>query len=272
MIRVTDLSYQYRGNKTPTLSGISLTVKDGEVVALVGQNGSGKSTLGRLIAGIYKIQSGTVAIGDQQFDKKSSQLCPEVAIVFQNPENQIIFSRVDDEIGFSLQGLDQAEIEQRITMALAQVGMSDYRDQDLYNLSLGQKQRIVIAEALARHPKYLILDEPTTMIDSQGKEEIYQLILQLKKQGYTIICITNLADEMLLADRTLILADGHITAEIKRSDLIKKSRLLAKYQIHQPTLLKILSALKRQGLEITPRDWTVAELARQIAKVAHADR
>lgn len=178
MIKVSHLSYSYPGNSHPTLEDISFEVKDSEVIALVGQNGSGKSTIGRLIAGILKLQKGSVQIDDRIYSK-SDGLRGNVGIVFQNPENQIIFNRIDDEISFALGDLASNEIEQRIQNSLKQVGMNEFRNQDLYSLSLGQKQRIVLAEALARRPKYLILDEPTTMIDSQGKEKIYQLILSL---------------------------------------------------------------------------------------------
>lgn len=163
-----------------------------------------------------------------------------------------------------------AEVDERITESLQQVGMAKFRNQDLYSLSLGQKQRIVLAEALARRPKYLILDEPTTMIDSQGKEKIYQIIRKLKAKGYTIVCITNLADEILLADRTLILHQGKIAADIKRADLVKRASLLIEYNIHLPTLLQILVDLKQHHLDLSLKDFTVAELVDSICqKVQH---
>lgn len=266
MIKLSHLSYQYRDNNKPTLADINLTIDDGEVIALVGQNGSGKSTLGRLIAGILPLQTGYIEIDEKKYDRHNTKLRKDLGIVFQNPENQIIFNRIDDEISFALQDLSPEEIEQRTTIALRQVGMSKYRTQDLYSLSLGQKQRIVIAEALARQPKYLILDEPTTMIDSQGKQEIYQLIRKLKHKGYTIVCITNLADEILLADRTLILANGKIRAEIPRAKLIESTGLLDKYHIHQPTLLQILSELDQRGINLDLDDFTITDFADQTAR------
>lgn len=135
---------------------------------------------------------------------------------------------------------------------------------DLYTLSLGQKQRIMIAEILAKKPKYIILDEPTTMIDSEGKEAIYKIIRKLKKQGYGVICITNLADEILLADRTLILNNGTIEAEIKKDELIKKAYLLEKFNIRQPTLLKILTELNKNKIKIDLKEFTVDELVKDL--------
>ncbi len=272
MLEISDLSYKYRGNPRLILDGVSFSVKEGEVVALVGQNGSGKSTIGRLIAGILKLQSGTISIDNHKIDKKSNKVSNQVGIVFQNPENQIIFDRVEDELGFALQDLPPAEVKSRISAALKEVGMSDCPEAGLYSFSLGQKQRIVIAEALARRPKYLVLDEPTTMIDSEGKEAIYDLIRRLRKSGHTIICITNLADEILLADRTLVLEDGKIVAEIKRPELIKKAHLLQKHHIHLPTLLQILAGLRRQGITLELDDFTVAELTHKIKAELHGRR
>ena len=118
----------------------------------------------------------------------------------------------------------------------------------------------MIAEILAKNPKYIILDEPTTMIDSYGKEKIHDIILDLKQKGYTIICITNLSDEILLADRTLILDNGEIVAEIKKEELIDKYAILEKYGIKIPTLLNILVKLKTEGIDLRVEDFSVAEL------------
>lgn len=118
----------------------------------------------------------------------------------------------------------------------------------------------MIAEILAKNPKYIILDEPTTMIDSQGKEKIYEIIQNLKKQGYTVICITNLADEILLADRTYILADGKIVQEIPKEDLVEQAKIFQKFGIQEPTLLKILLALKSEGIQIELQNYSITEL------------
>ena len=142
--------------------------------------------------------------------------------------------------------------------------MLQVKEQDLYNLSLGQKQRVMIAEILAKNPKYIILDEPTTMIDSLGKDKIYQIIKSLKQQGYTLICITNLADEILLADRTLILENGNLVAEIKKEELVNKAREIEKHDIKLPTLLEILCKLNEKGKKINLQDYTVEELVEKL--------
>lgn len=261
MIRVENVFFKYKGNDYNTLNGLNFSVNDGEIIAIVGKNGSGKSTIGKLISGITKLKDGKIIIDDLDISKcKNPSLIREkVGIVFQNPENQIIFNSIYDELSFSLKNLKKLEIDNRINTALEQVGMSDFKNYDLYSLSLGQKQRIMIAEVLAKKTKYIILDEPTTMIDSQGKEKIYEIIKSLKKQGYTIICITNLADEILLADRTLVLDNGKIVYEIGKKDLVNKSYMLNEFGIKEPTLLKILSELNENGIKLELDEFSVSE-------------
>ena len=208
MIKVENVSFKYKNSDKKILDNLNFEVKDGEIIVIVGQNGSGKSTIGKLISGIIKLKQGNITVDDLMIKDKKVQ--DKIGIVFQNPENQIIFNNIYDELSFSLKGLEKSEIERRIENSLQQVGMLEYKNNDLYSLSLGQKQRIMIAEVLTKKPKYIIFDEPTTMIDSEGKESIYQIIANLKDEGYTIICITNLADEILIADRTLILQNGKI--------------------------------------------------------------
>lgn len=262
MIKVENVSFKYKNSNCNVLDGLDFSVNDGEIIAIVGQNGSGKSTIGRLLTGINKIKNGRIIIDDLDISKSKDFdiIRDKVGIVFQNPENQIIFNNIYDEISFSLKSLDKIEVQSRIDDALKQVGMLEYKTSDLYSLSLGQKQRIVIAEVLAKKPKYIIFDEPTTMIDSYGKEMIYEIIKNLKSQGYTIICITNLADEILLADRTLILNNGKIACEIDKNDLIDKSPYLEKFGIQEPTLLKILTGLKKNGIDLNLNDFSVSDL------------
>ena len=125
----------------------------------------------------------------------------------------------------------------------------------------------MIAEILARKPKYIFLDEPTSMIDSKGKEEIYEIIKSLKKEGYTIICITNNADEILIADRTLILSDGHIVNEISRKELTEKFNIFKEFDIKEPTILQILSRLKENNINIDLQDFTADELVTKLKEI-----
>ncbi len=269
MIKVENVNFKYKGTEKNTLNNLNFTVNDGEIIAIVGQNGSGKSTIGKLIAGIIKLKSGKILIDNLDVSNKKDypKIINNVGIVFQNPENQIIFNNIHDELSFCLKDLDNVEINNRIESALKKVNMLEYKDKELYSLSLGQKQRIVIAEILAKNPKYIILDEPTTMLDTQGKEQIHEIISSLKKQGYTIICITNLADEILLADRTLILNNGTIVEEIKKEELSSKVDILRKYNIKEPMLLKLQLELKKNGINIDLTDYSVEEFSDKIKEM-----
>lgn len=266
MIRLENVSFKYK-ESNQILNNLSFNIHDGEIVAIVGKNGSGKSTIGKLIAGILKLKQGNIFIDDLDIKKNQKEIRNKVGIVFQNPENQIIFNSIEDELSFALKDLSKQEVDKRITDALKKVDMLDFKGKDLYNLSLGQKQRIMIAEILAKNPKYLIFDEPTTMIDSIGKEKIYQIIKSLKEQGYTIICITNLADEILLADRTLVLEQGKIALEIKKEELVEKAKELRKYEIKLPTILEILVELQKAGMQINTKDYTIQELVSYLVTV-----
>lgn len=262
MIKVENVSFKYKNSKKNILDNLNFEVNNGEIIAIVGKNASGKSTIGKLLSGIIKLKKGRIIIDDLDISKRKNYnlINDKVGIVFQNPENQIIFNSIYDELSFSLKNLEKQEIEERINYALEQVDMIDKKEEDLYTLSLGQKQRIMIAEILAKKPKYIILDEPTTMIDSKGKEKIYQIIKKLKDQGYTIICITNISDEILLADRVLILNDGKIEHVIEKKDLVEKSNILKKFEIKEPTILKILVELKKCGINLELNEFSVNEL------------
>ena len=196
----------------------------------------GKSTLGKLIAGLEKPSKGLVQIDElKTADKKNFlEIRKKVGVVFQNPENQILFSNVKDDIEFALRNLNLSNSEDRIENALKKVDMSKFINSDAYELSLGQKQRLTIAEAIAINSKYIVLDEPTAMIDPLGKEAIYKIIKELKKQGYTIIYITNIIDEILMSDKILLLEDGRIVKTFMKQEILNNIEELKKYKIKIP--------------------------------------
>lgn len=268
MIKIENITYRYKKGKD-ILKNINLEIQDKETVVVMGKNGSGKSTLGKLLSGIMKPKAGKILMDDLDITKKENkeELRRKVGIVFQNPENQIIFNNIEDEVSFALKDLEKEEIEKRIKDSLQIVGMEDKVEEDLYELSLGQKQRVVISEVLAKQPKYIIFDEPTTMIDSKGKEKIYDIVEKLKKEGYTIIYITNVAEEMLLADRIILLNEGEIVAKIKKEELMDSLEILEQYDIKIPLILEMIKRLRQAGIKIDINDYTIDELVTQIKEL-----
>lgn len=223
MFTAENLSFRYRGAKTPVFSNLNFQIKNGEFVVFVGQNGSGKSTLARLLAGITPLQKGCLKIDDEIYLKRQNakHLRQKVGIVFQNPDNQIIFSNLRDELSFTLRNLPQKEVDARIKSVLRRVGMAKYENTNLYELSPGQKQRIVIAEILAKSPEYIVLDEPTAMLDPSGKAKIRDILKNLRAQGTTVLLFTNVAEEIPLADRAFMLKNGTFLQETSPAKIME---------------------------------------------------
>jgi energy-coupling factor transport system ATP-binding protein len=269
MIKIENVTYRYKRGKD-IVKEINLTIEEKETVVIMGKNGSGKSTLGKLISGIIKAKEGKILIDDLVVgDKKNKEeVRKRVGIVFQNPENQIIFNKIKEEVSFALKGLSQEEIDQRVQMSLEKVNMADKIEEDLYELSLGQKQRVIIGEVLAKQPKVIVLDEPTTMIDSKGKEEIYHIVENLKKEGYTIVYITNVAEEMLLADRIIVLNEGKIVAEVKKDEIIDKLEIFRQYDIKLPLVIEMVEKLRQEGIDMNLSDYSMDELIKKIKEMA----
>ena len=170
MIKLENLDFKYK-NSDYILKNVNLNINEGECVSIIGNNGVGKSSLAKLIAGIAKPTSGKIYVDEIDTSSKKDfyNLRKKVGIVFQNPDNQIIFNNVYDDIAFALKNLNLEDIDLRVRDSLKKVKMEEYINSETYELSLGQKQRITIASVLAVNPKYIILDEPTTMIDSVRK-------------------------------------------------------------------------------------------------------
>lgn len=171
-------------------------------------------------------------------------------IVFQNPENQIIFNDVHDDICFALDNLGMDNKEDRIKEALKEVGMEGYINKQAYDLSLGQKQRVTIAGVLSVKPKAIVMDEPTAMLDPEGKNDIREIIKKLKKKGFTIIYITNIIDEILIADRVIMLEAGEVVKEFKVEDILDNVELLKEKGITVPKVIDTMIKLKSKGIDI----------------------
>ena len=229
----------------------------------------GKSTMAKLISGLEKPNKGQVLIDDiNTSDKKSFlDIRRKVGIVFQNPENQILFNNVFDDIAFTMKNLKIENYKEKIENSLKKLNMQEFLNSEIYNLSLGQKQRVTIAGAVAQEPKYIVLDEPTTMIDPEGKEEVYSLIKNLKEQNYTIIYITNFIDEILMSDRVIVIENGQIINDFQKKDILDNIEFLKEHGIRIPYGVELVYELKKNGVNIEIENWDKKSVMQKIIEV-----
>lgn len=273
MIKFEDVHFKYKTGKS-ILENINFEINEGEFISIIGKNGTGKSTLLNLLAGIIKPTKGKIFVDD--IDTKSKKdfinLRKKIGIVFQNPDNQILFPRVYEDIEFALKNLNLENREERIEEALEIVNMKEFKDSDSYELSLGQKQRINIASMLAIKPKYIVLDEPTTMIDSKEKENIYNCLRKLSKSGSTIIFVTNNIDEILLSDKVVIVEDKSIRHVFNKKEILDNIRLLEECDIKIPDIIQIILKLKKKGIQVNLKEWTIEEMINSIVMVCDNEK
>ena len=231
MIEAKDLTYLYKEGNTG-LKDINLSFHKGEIVMIIGSNGSGKSTLLSSLANLNKYK-GLITLDGVDIKKiKNIDYRRKVGIVFQNPNNQIIFNNVYDDIKFTLENLKVDNIDERTSKALSLVGMKKHINSNPYNLSMGEKQRIALASLLATDKEFLLLDEVTSMVDYNGKQEIYKIITKLKKKGIGIIMSTNIVDELIYADKIVIINDFHeIKGIYNKEDVFNNLSLLKDFYI-----------------------------------------
>lgn len=259
MISIYNLSYAYDDNLA--IDNINLELSEGEIVFVIGQNGSGKSTLLSCLANIYKYK-GEIFLDDCDIKKMpNKELRRRLGIVFQNPNTQIIFNSVYEDMKFCLNNLEIDDYDERIKSSLSLVSMSEYINSNPYNLSMGQKQRLALALVLATKPKYLLLDEITSMIDYQGKKEIYKLLKKLKEQKIGIIFSTNILDELIYADRIIIL-NKTIKENLTKKELFNNLDILQKYGFELPFNLQVI---KKIGLDNLSSDITESELINHVS-------
>ena len=218
MIEVKNLEHQFlnpQGGYQQALKGVSLHIGQGEFVAIIGHNGSGKSTLAKHLNALLLPDQGTVTIDGLDIKDKENlwKIRQQVGMVFQNPDNQLIATTVEEDVAFGPEnlGIEPLKIRQRVDEALASVGMSEYKNRAPHLLSGGQKQRVAIAGVVAMRPKVLVLDEPTAMLDPLGRKEVMDTVVKLnREEGLTIVYITHFMEEAVLADRVVVMENGLI--------------------------------------------------------------
>lgn len=273
IIKVENVSYDYVSGEQVSrgVRGVSLTVRKGEFVVLLGHNGSGKSTLAKLLNGFIVPAEGKVTVEgiDTRDDKRIYELRAKVGMVFQNADNQMVASVIENDIAFGPEnlGVPREEIEKRISWALDAVNMSEHRKRSPNKLSGGQKQRIAIAAILAMYPDVLILDESTAMLDPKGRGEIMETISRLNKEkGLTVILITHYMDEAIAADRIFVMNEGRIIKEGKPREVFSDTEKIAEAKLELPVASRISAELRRAGLDI-PFALTDEELAEGLCRL-----
>ena len=253
-ITIRNLCYSYEQNK-PVVDNVSLSIKKGSYVSLLGHNGSGKSTLAKLMIGLLPADDGTVVISGLELnDKNITAIRNKAAIVFQNPDNQFIGITVEDDIAFSLENrnVNREEMGRLVLEYAKKVGMEEYLNKEPGYLSGGQKQRVAIADALVINPEILILDEATSMLDPRGKRDILNLIREMKKENpdLTVISITHDVEEAYLSDEIILLEKGKVVEQATPLNLFSNLELVKKYNLDIPFEIQIRNKMKNEGMNI----------------------
>lgn len=255
MIEIKNLVYEYEEADHPAVGGVDLTIEKGEFVAVLGHNGSGKSTMAKCLNGLFQPTSGDVVIDgmNTKVEEDIWKIRARAGMVFQNPDNQIVATIVEEDVAFGAENLavEQGELRRRVDDALAAVEMTEYKDDQPHKLSGGQKQRVAIAGILAMNPDYIILDEPTAMLDPRGREEVMKTILRLnKEEGKTIILITHFMSEAVQADRVAVMEEGKLVLEGPPRKVFNQVDTMKSLGLDVPQVTELAARLKAAGVPL----------------------
>lgn len=251
--------------KEAALHDINLDINEGEFLCIIGRNGSGKSTLAKLLNGLILPTEGVVTCFglNTKDESKLLEIRKKIGMVFQNPDNQIVASLVEEDVAFGLEnvGIETTEMRKRVDDALALMGLSDYKEASPNKLSGGQKQRVALAGILAMKSKVIVLDEPTSMLDKKARQDVINTIVKLnKEENITIILITHYMNEVLNADRVLLMDKGKIIKDTKPIELFKDTDI-EEYGIELPSVIKIRNELIKKGIKLSDNILNVDDLA-----------
>lgn len=270
-IRVDNVSFSYDDNRV--LNNISLSVQEGEFVALLGHNGCGKSTMAKLFNVLLSPQSGTVTIDGITAETEDDiyEIRSRVGLVLQNPDNQLVATVVEEDVAFGPEnlGVPPQEIRRRVDSALKAVDMYEYRSHAPHKLSGGQKQRVAIAGIIAMEPRCIVLDEPTAMLDPKGRQEVMDTIRHLNKSmGITIVLITHYMDEAVQADRVIVMDKGSILTQGTPRQVFSKIELLKEHSLDVPQSVELMYTLKnRYGAAVNEMPLTPAECVQTLSEI-----
>ena len=269
MIKIKNVTYTYSGiddeNEGKTaLEDVSIDINKGDFVAILGHNGSGKSTLGKLLNAQIKPTRGEILIDEISSADEDSEweIRKKCSMVFQNPDNQMVATTVEEEVAFGPENLrvEHPELRQRVDSALDQVGMLKYRHRNPSNLSGGQKQRVSIAGVIAMLSDYIIFDEPTAMLDPQGRKDVMRLIQSLNKDyNKTIIYITHYMEEAVLADKIVILDSGKKALEGDAREVFSQVKKMKELGLDVPQVTEVAYGLSQKGIKFDQLPLTIEE-------------
>ena len=271
VLSMDHVSYTYQvedGESKKAVDGVSFSVQDGEWIAIVGHNGSGKSTLAKLMIGLLFPDEGDVNVFIEKMTEENMwAIRSRMGIVFQNPDNQFVGSTVQDDVAFALEnnGVPFEDMVNRVHEALAQVKMNDFLDHEPHHLSGGQKQRVAIAGALALQPQLLILDEATSMLDPQGRDEVIRVVTELRrKTGLTVISITHDLEEVLLADRIIVMNQGSVLTIGTPEQVFARGEEMEAIGLDLPFAMKVSALLRKHGMALNGEHMTEEELVNEL--------
>ena len=284
IISVKNVTYEYknedayRGEEAviAAVKDLSLEIERGSFTVILGHNGSGKSTLAKMLNGLNKPTSGDVFVDgiNTKDEEREIEVKRKVGMVFQNPDNQIIASIVEEDVAFGPEnlGVPPEEIKKRVDDALRSVGMLEFKESTPHRLSGGQKQRIAIAGIIAMQPECLVLDEPTAMLDPKGRTEIIETLIRLNKEkGITVVLITHYMEEAQNADRVLVMNDGEIIADDVPKVIFSDVEKLKVVGLDVPQTAELLYNLKKNGFNVDTHALSIKEAADEILKALHSE-
>ena len=273
MIEMKDVVFEYNSyiedDVLVAVKNVNLTVEKGEFLVVLGHNGSGKSTLAKMMNGLNIPSSGDVLVMgiNTRDEDKIWDIRQKAGMVFQNPDNQIVATIVEEDVAFGPenQGIAPQEIRERVDAALEAVEMSAYKKHAPHLLSGGQKQRVAIAGILAMNPDCIIFDEPTSMLDPSGRTEVMETIKKLnEEQGKTIILITHYMDEAVQADRVVVMSNGEIKLQGTPRNVFKEVEKIKELGLDVPQVTELAHELQKEGIEINEEILSIEELLKAI--------
>ena len=274
IVTMQDVSYAYtaEGNAAPVLEHVNLDIPRGQFLAVLGHNGSGKSTLAKHLNAILTPSEGVVYVDgiDTRQEEMIYEIRQNVGMVFQNPDNQIVATIVEEDVAFALEnlGVEPKEMRQRVDDALKEVGMYEYREHAPHQLSGGQKQRVAIAGIIAMRPECIVLDEPTAMLDPKGRREVIKTVRKLNRDfGITVVLITHYMDEAAKADRVVVIDNGHMLLDDTPKNVFSHVEQLKSVGLDVPQSTELVYELKKAGYPVDSHIIDEEECVEQILRL-----